>query len=108
MIDVPDRLRGQIRDAQVRLFATLVRCGTREAVRVLASYLDDNRYIYEPGCDYGSSPIASDAAGSLKAVLRNRPELPGASALAREGLREWWKTNKAAYESTSPTAPTPK
>jgi hypothetical protein len=92
----------------VKLFATLVRCGTREAVRVLASYLDDNRYIYEPGCDYGSSPIASDAAWSLRTILQSRPELPGASALAREGLREWWKTNKAAYESSTPTAPTPK
>jgi hypothetical protein len=104
MIDVPYELRGEIRAEQVKLFGTLMRFGTREAVRVLASYLDDNRYIYEPGCDYGSAPISEDAAAYLAQLLRERPELPGTRS-APQNLRKWWETNKAAYESSTPTTP---
>jgi hypothetical protein len=119
MIDIPDSSRMEVRLEQYRLFHELARIGTREAVRVLALFLNDERYIYEPGEDYGSPTISSDAEAALSIIQHKHPEsAPGAPSKPTDpndtkawmkywqsnkggsidAWRRWWTANKTAYQ----------
>jgi hypothetical protein len=131
MIHIPDSSREKVHLEMVRLFRGLIRLGTRDAIRVLAGFLGDERYVYEPGSDYGSTTIAHKAARALEDIRDEHPNsLPGAplpgkgpddpsdSEAVREwsksydrlridAWRKWWTTNKASYAYTSPATPLP-
>ncbi|MFN0129826.1 MAG: hypothetical protein ACKV19_24440 [Verrucomicrobiales bacterium] len=49
MIHIPDSSREKVYLEMARLFRGLIRLGTRDAILVLAGFLDDERYVYEPG-----------------------------------------------------------
>jgi hypothetical protein len=68
MIHIPDSSREKVRLEMSRLFRGLIRLGTRDAIRVLAGFLDDERYVYEPGSDYLSATIAYQAARALEDI----------------------------------------
>ncbi len=119
MIDISDSSRMEVRSEQYQLFNELARIGTREAVRVLAHFLSDERYIYEPGEDYGSPTIASEAERALSIIQHKHPEsVLGAPSKPTDpndtkawmkywqtnkgdsinAWRRWWTASKTAYE----------
>ena len=97
-IDTTDRM--DVRYEQYRLFGSLERLATREAVKVLAGFLSDERHTYSPGDDYGSPPLCDDAATALFVIQHKHPEItpnaPKTTAVAP--WRVWWTANKAKYE----------
>jgi hypothetical protein len=131
MIDVPDSSREEVHSELSRLFLGLRRLATRDAVRVLAGFLNDDRYIYDPGSDYGSATIAEEAERALDAIHREHSSIvPGApwpdrapdpsdskawsewvkskDRLRIDAWRKWWAKNKASYEHAAPAAQIPK
>ena len=129
MIDVPDSSREEVHSELWRLFLSLERLATRDAVRVLANYLNDDRHVYEPGSDYGSATIAEEAERALGAIQREHsnivPGAPWSGALAAPfdskvwsewnnsksriaAWRKWWAENKASYEHSASATQNPK
>ena len=97
-IDTTDRM--DVRYEQYRLFGELSSRATREAVRVLAAFLSDERHTYSPGDDYGSNPLCSDAASALDRIQSKHPEItPNAPKTGKlAAWRVWWAANKTNYE----------
>ena len=130
MIDVPDGSRHSVLLQTHRLFHNLSKLGTRDAVRVLAGFLDDNRYVSEPGSDYGAMTIAEQAWDALDAIRREHPNsVPGAPSLAPphdsddgkvwdewfesvyrlrvDAWQRWWIANKESYDNHVVADPDP-
>ena len=131
LIDVPESSRDEVWGEWARLVRGLERLATRDAIRVLAGFLDDERHIYEPGSDYGSATIAHCAISSLAIIRREHPKnIPGAPSPARapdtfnskawsawmeskdrlriNAWRKWWAANKASYEQAPSATPVSK
>lgn len=90
--------KGDARGEQYVIFMTLERLATVEALRVLADYLWDDRYTYEPGDDYGSPMLAEDAERA-SFVIRRSLKPTDRPPFDRFKWREWLKEKKDAAKS---------
>jgi hypothetical protein len=101
MVAIPEGKGGETRTEHYLLFTALERLATDEAVRILADYLWDDRLIYPPGDDYGSSTLAEFAVSSLAEMRRYRELIGSPRTVEPATWREWWTANKASYAPRS-------
>ncbi len=132
MIDVPDEFRSKIYGEFIAVLNDLRARSTRDAVRVVAGLLDDDRYVREPDNNNTNTyTIAEAAEVVLFNIQRENPSVvPGAPSPAkapdhgdrkayeewlnssdrfqRAAWRRWWAENKQSYELAPPAARLPK
>jgi hypothetical protein len=81
------------------LLHDLRRLGTRSAVRVLASFLSDDRHTYSPTLCYGAATVGERSAQVLHYMAETRPDLlrNTPDTLNVTAWRSWWTTSKDQF-----------